>query len=108
MELLLRHKGVLRAMRGSRYKIDQSLLSVYDMAKMGYRSIFEIDANGVDRSHAIHIQTGERMDFVLVGRSWELEFDVVPYLQAKATLDKAKRLAPFQEGGASSSVPSHP
>ena len=101
---MCKHGGMLRGIRGSRFKgIDQNLISVYDMAKMEYRSVFELDENGQDLSYALHVKTGDRLEFVRRGRGWDLEVAVLPYARAKPLIEEAKRLAPLSEGAAASS-----
>ena len=96
--------GMLRCIRGSRFKgIDGNLISVFEMAKMGYRSVFELGANDQDLSYAIHVDTGDRLEFTRRGRGWDLEVDVLPYERAKPLLEEAHRLAPFAKGAAASS-----
>ena len=92
----------LKCVRGGRFNIDRSLLAVHDMVKVGYRVVFELDDNGRDASYAQHKETGEMVRFIQRGKTWDIEFELLPWSQAKDVIEAAT-LAPLSEGNSSSS-----
>ncbi|CAK0798994.1 unnamed protein product, partial [Prorocentrum cordatum] len=94
--LLCRADGRLRGLRARACKVNKPLLSVYDMCKAGQMVVIDFDSNGSDRSHSIHKATGEKTNFQLRNRVWELDLEVVPQddqkQQSKKVQDEAAKL----------------
>ena len=58
------------------------------MCRAGHTVVFDMGTDGEDRSHAVHKTTGERTEFVLRNRVWELDVEVVPHQQAEKIATK--------------------
>ena len=80
-------------MRGRSTKVKKTLIAVYDLCETGHFAHFDLEG---DDSYAEHRTTGERIPFTLKGKTWDLDFEVVPCEEAKK-LDEASRprLCPF-------------
>ena len=71
------------AMRARACEVRKPRISVYDMCKAGHLVTFDIDEDGVDRSHAVHKGIGEITPFTLRKRVWEMDVEVVPPQEAQ-------------------------
>ena len=68
-------------------------MCVKDMLRSGHRVVFEQDDKGNDLSHAIHRKTLDKVNFIPVGDTWDLEMDLIPRKSVETALAEAKHLA---------------
>ena len=93
VDVLLRQGGSLRVLRGGKFDVPRNLLSVSDLCKQGHKVCFQLDDNGADLSYIEHVLTGERTSMVFNGVTWDMECEVIPYEQAKETIETTERLS---------------
>ena len=72
-------------------QVRKSLTSVYDMCAAGHRVVFDFDSNNNDASHSENKLTGEKTDFKLRNRVWELEIAVFPKTETEEILTKMQK-----------------
>ena len=89
--LLCRTNGVIRGLKGRSMKVKRTLVAVYDMCKAGHRVVFDLDEPG---SYAEHKMTGERQPFILRGRTWDMDLELVPFADTKAAYAEMREALP--------------
>ena len=76
--------------------VKRMLLAVYDLCAAGHRVIFDLE----EGSRAEHKATGEVTPFVLRGKSWEMDLEVLPYASGSAVAaeieKETERLCPLE------------
>ena len=75
--------GVLRGAQGRVAAVHKNLTAVFDMMTAGHRVVFDLDDQGNDISHALHKASGTETRFIPNGRTWDMELQVVPYVEAR-------------------------
>jgi hypothetical protein len=94
-ELWVKTDGKLRGVRGRSTDVKRMFLAVYDLCAAGHRVVFDLE----EGSRAEHKKTGGVTPFVLRGRSWEIDFEVLPYETGGAVAadieEEVARLCPF-------------
>ena len=69
-------------------QVKKSLTSVYDMCAAGHRVVFDFDSHKRDLSHAENNLAGERTNFKLRNRVWELDVKIMPRTETEDILNK--------------------
>ena len=75
-------------------------MSVYDMCLAGQRGLLDIE-DSVDMSYVLHKKTGQTIKPELRSRTWDLDVEVVPFVESTVLFEKIVKgsngqLFPFQ------------
>ena len=99
-KILVRQNGCIRGLKGRKSKVKKVLIAAYDVCAAGHKVVFDLDDEG---SYAENKKTGERIKMDLRGRTWEWEFEIVPYDDTRQIVKELARetkekttLCPFQ------------
>ena len=98
--LVVTTAGCVKAVRVRVTRVRRALMSVYDMCLAGHRVVFDIE-DGVDMSYVLHKKTGQTIKPELRNRTWDLDVEVVPYVESTVLFEKIVKesngqLCPFQ------------